>query len=167
MRKVRCGNCKKYIEKSDAIPRGISNFCSMDCVFAKANQGKGSNGTKSSTPSKRSSVSESQRRHDQLVYNELKEKVHKSDGYRCRLCGGNDNLVFHHVIYKSDVNNKPWQDQTSNGITLCNRPCHLSIVHGNKKRFLPLCLGIIWLRETEGDRYTTIYDLEERLQHES
>lgn len=160
--KVRCANCKEFIEKSDAIPRGISNFCSMDCLFAKTNKGK--SGRRSVSSTENSKVQSVNRR---LVSNELTDEVRdhvlRNDNFRCRLCGGANNLVFHHVIYKSEKKNKLWQDTVSNGITLCNEPCHLGIVHKDKKRFQKLCLGIIWLREVEGDRYTSIYDLEKRL----
>lgn len=170
--KVKCANCKEYIERSDAISRGISNFCSMDCIFAKANTRKSSQ--RASGPSEVSNSKKVNRRtgskvpnnnaqYRRLVSDELREHVLKGDNYRCRLCGGNKNLALHHVIYRSNKKNKQWQDQSSNLITLCNEPCHLSVVHKNKKRFQKLCLAIIWIREVEGDRYTTIYDLEKRL----
>lgn len=162
MRKVRCANCKEFIEKSDAIPSGISNFCSTACLFAKKNKRSIGQGSKDSTKTKRVQS------HRRLVSHELSDEVRRyvlqADNFRCRLCGRTNNLACHHVIYKSEKRNKQWQDEISNLITLCNSPCHLSIVHGNKKRFQPLCLGIIWLREVEGDRSTTIYDLEKRLE---
>ena len=167
--KVKCANCKEYIEKSDAIPRGLSNFCSMDCVFSKANKRKSNQraGRSAKDTKRKVSVSDAKTKR-RMVSNELtdeqRQHVLKGDGYRCRLCGGKDNLVFHHVIYKSEKRNKQWQDEISNGITLCNTPCHLSIVHGNKKRFQKLCLGIVYLREVEGDKHTTIYELEKRLE---
>jgi hypothetical protein len=167
--KVKCANCKEYIEKSDAIPRGISNFCSMDCVFAKANTRKSSQRASSSAKNKNtrrgldSKVPNSNAEHRRLVSDELRQHVLKGDNYRCRLCGGNKNLALHHVIYRSNKKNKQWQDQSSNLITLCNEPCHLSVVHGNKKRFQKTCLGVIWIREIDGDKHTTIYELEKRL----
>jgi hypothetical protein len=162
--KVKCANCKEFIDKSDAIPRGISNFCSTACLFAKANKSKELKRTK--PPTKVKDIQVNRRLVSDELTDEVRQHVLEFDGFKCRLCGrSSSNLVFHHVIYKSDVRNKRWQDQISNGITLCNRPCHLSVVHGNKKRFQPLCLGIIWLREVERDRHTTIYDLEKRLQN--
>jgi 5-methylcytosine-specific restriction endonuclease McrA len=169
--KVKCANCKEYIEKSGAISRGISNFCSMDCVFAKANKGKSSQRAGNSSkdkytrPKLDSKVSNGKTKHRRLVSDELRQHVLEGDNYRCRLCGGNNNLALHHVIYKSNKKNKPWENQVSNLITLCNHPCHLSIVHGDKKRFQKLCLGIVWLREVEDDKHTTIYKLEERLRN--
>jgi len=146
--KVKCANCKEYIEKSSAIPRGISNFCSMDCVFAKANKGKSGSGFASKAKSKPN------KGHKQLVSPIVRDAVLKRDNYSCRLCGKANNLAVHHIIYKSDKKNKPWENEVSNLITLCNHPCHLSIVHGNKKRFQPICLMYIWFREVEGKLYS-------------
>lgn len=30
-------------------------------------------------------------------WKEIKEDIFKRDGYRCRLCGSEDNLVVHHI----------------------------------------------------------------------
>lgn len=164
--KVKCANCKEYIEKSNAIPRGISNFCGMDCVFSKANKGKSGGGYAAKTP-KRSKIQRDNLGYQRLVSDQLREIIFKKDNYSCRLCGQANNLAVHHIIYRSNIKNKPWENETSNLITLCNHPCHLSIVHGNKKRFQKLCLGVVWLREIEGDKYTTIYELEKRLENDA
>lgn len=152
LKKVKCKGCKTYVEKDDAIYSNLSNFCSWDCVFNSSSK------KPKKKPKNVASVE------PVGLPSEVREHVLRADGYKCRLCGNpSSNICFHHVIYKSEKKNKPWQDQTSNGITLCNQPCHLDIVHKNKKRFQPLCLGIIWLREVHGDKYTTIYDLEKQL----
>ena len=151
MSKVKCKGCKQYVERDSALRIGLSSYCDRDCLYSAQTKKPKQQSKKISTVN-REPLSE-----------ELRNYVLTKDCNRCRLCGKTNNLAVHHVIYKSDKKNKRWQDQASNLITLCNQPCHLDIVHKNKKKFQKLCLGIIWLREVEGDRYTTIYKLEERL----
>ena len=151
--KVKCHACKEYVDTGSAFRRGLSSWCDYDCFIDSQN----------AALKKKYKKMASSKGHDTGVYEELRLKVLTSDNFRCRLCAKQNNLAVHHVIYKSDKKNKPWENTVSNLITLCNTPCHLSIVHKNKKRFQRLCLGIIWIREIEGDRSTTIYQLEKRL----
>lgn len=135
--KVKCGNCKQYIEKTDASKRGINYFCNSDCIKAKA----------FSAPKKKFTKSK-------------KRDTFEKDGFRCRYCGNSGDLITHHVIYRSEVRNRQWRDEDSNLISLCNSPCHLEIIHSNKKKYQPLCLQVIWRREIKGDKLTLIKDLE-------
>ena len=140
--KVKCGNCKKFIQKEDAVKSGISYFCNSDCRSNKA-------------------LSQFQKAKTRKVdLDSAREEVFARDGFRCRYCGGKKNLVVHHVIYRSEIKNRQWQEEISNKISLCNEPCHLTIIHGNKKKYQPLCLKIIWLREIYGDKITLIKDIE-------
>jgi 5-methylcytosine-specific restriction endonuclease McrA len=149
--KVKCRGCKTYVDKDSAIRIGLSSYCDQSCVYSAQNK-------KPKTKPKKVST-----QHREPLSQELRDAVLTKDCFRCRLCGKSNSLAVHHIIYKSEKRNKQWQDQTSNLITLCNDPCHLKVVHGDKKRFQPLCLALVWLRETKGDRYTTLYKLEERL----
>ena len=162
MSKVRCANknCKKYIEKESAVHAGISNYCDAECLY----EGQKKTG-KTSTPKarkprpkkKRSKVPESTGPTDYRP-----EIILERDNYRCRLCGGTHGLAVHHINYRSDWRNKEWQNEPWNLITLCNEPCHLTTVHGNKKYYQPLLLGLTWVREVEGQNIT-IEQLEKRL----
>lgn len=142
--KVRCGYCKQFIDRDTAIRRNLNYFCGDDCYYSKINQSK-----------KKKNTSKGK-----VDLDSTREDILKKDGYRCRYCGGRNNLVTHHVIYKSEKKNKQWQETQSNLITLCNFSCHLDIIHGNKKKYQPLCLKVIWLREINGDKLTLIKDLE-------
>lgn len=63
----------------------------------------------------------------------------------CR--GANPNL--HHVHYRSEgVDHSP-----HNLVALCVK-CHNPIVHANKRKWQPICLAYIWLRDVEGRRLT-------------
>lgn len=148
MAKMRCNFCKDYIDKTDAYNAGFSNYCSRDHFDQKRFQRPKPKIKKSSAKAKPSKS---------VV---PREEVFKRDNYRCRFCGGGENLAVHHIHYKSEAANKPWQDQPSNLLSLCNSTCHLKIVHGNKKKYQPLCLQIIWLTYVENNSKILIKDLE-------
>ena len=151
MSKVKCSLCKTYVNKDSAIYNGFSYFCSNEHLLEKRiklNKGKQNNTTKVAST-----------RNDKVFD---RQRILKRDRYRCRLCGQRNNLAVHHIIYKSSYANKKYQDEPSNLITLCNEPCHLTIVHGNKKKYQPLCLQIIWLTYINNNRYITINKLLEK-----
>lgn len=151
---MKCKSCGTKLDKDEVVRVGLSNYCSFECSWDKKPTKKKTNAKKVASKPKIPSVSES-----------VRDSVIARDNHRCRLCKGMDNLAVHHVYYKSEAKHEAWLNSPQNLITLCNQPCHLGTVHGNKKRFQPLCLGIIWLREVENDRYTGIYDLEKRLEN--
>lgn len=155
----RCKLCKEYGPNSEMITRGTYTYCSDDCFQEHRQQlYKRQQGAARTTTRKRAA-----KKRKPTISKDLHDRILESDGYRCRYCGGSGpNLAVHHVHYRSEIRNKPWQDQPSNLITLHNMPCHLGIVHGNKEVYQPLCLQIIWLREIDGDRYTTIKKLEQQ-----
>lgn len=138
--KVRCGNktCRKYIEKSGASRSGLSYYCDSDCL--SESQKKKS---KTSPAKNRSSIKQA---HYAV---ECSSIIRTKDEGRCRLCGKSTGLAVHHIYYRSDQTNKPWENEYWNQITLCNRPCHLEIVHGDKKKWTPILLGLTWVREVE------------------
>lgn len=145
---VRCGNreCKKQFRKSEGFPGGLSNYCSLECRFARPkptrNRPKKSHSSKTSNPS-----------------TATREYVLRRDDHRCRLCGGEYGLAIHHIYYRSDYRNKPWMNESWNLITLCNTPCHLDIVHNNKVKWEIRLLGLTWLSETCSVNYS-VEDLE-------
>jgi len=88
----------------------------------------------------------------------LRDSVVRLDGSRCRCCGSGRNgaLHVHHVMYRSQGG----PHEQSNLITLCV-DCHM-VVHSDKRRYQPLCLGVIWLRSF-GDKQVTVRSLERKL----
>jgi len=154
MANVRCGFCKTFIPKESAIPYGLSHFCNSDCLTSKRFQ----------KPPPQKSVKKNVKKKTKApgLTAETREQVLHRDSYRCRFCGTHQDLCVHHVVYKSDPKNRPWENQTSNLITLCNQICHLNKVHGNKKKYQKLCLQIIWLAEVMNDKHTTIQQLEKQ-----
>ena len=155
MSKVRCKECREYVDKDDAIRIGLSSWCSNGCLnadrFSKPKPKKKSNKKVASEPK-------------DLDYGKISPEVYdavlQADSNRCRLCGGTENLAVHHIFYRSEAKYFPWCSQRHNLITLCNQECHLNIVHKDKKKYKPLCLQIVWLREINNDRYTLIKDIE-------
>jgi len=145
MAKVRCGFCKTFIPKEGSVPYGLSHFCDTDCLTNKRFEIK--------TPKKsiKKNVKKKTKQNKSLS-DETRQEVLRRDGYKCRFCGTQEDLCIHHVVYKSDPKNKPWQDQRSNLLVLCNQICHLKKVHGNKKKYQRLCLQIIWLAEVLDDK---------------
>lgn len=150
--KVKCKGCKEYVEQSGTFRVGLSSFCSRDCYRRSLSKNEKN---KKLAP----------RRQISSIKNEPSEetrlRVLQRDRYKCRLCGKNKGLVPHHVYYRSEAKKEPWLNSTHNLITLCNQPCHLSIIHGNKKKYKPILLGLIWLSEVE-DKYMTIKEFEKK-----
>ena len=148
MNKRRCTHCREYFRQDTMIVRGLNAFCSNDHLVAHAN------GTK-----RTAAVRRKERRTE--IPEAVRLQVLDLDRYACRYCGRMGNgLAIHHVYYRSEAKHEPWLNQPHNLITLCNLPCHLDIVHGNKGVYQPLCLQIVWLRTIEGDTTTTIQMLE-------
>jgi hypothetical protein len=132
------------------VSDGVSSFCSNEHRFAHKTSLRKEGAARAATRQRSKKVV------DDLAP-DLRQRVLERDGFRCCYCGrSSNNLALHHVIYRSEIRNRPWQDQPSNLITLCNMPCHLDIIHGNKQLYQPLCLKLIWLREVEGDPFTLI-----------
>ena len=157
MAKVKCGFCKEFIEKSSAFSAGLSYYCDSDHWASKAFPQSKCVGKK--MPSKASVAYRAKKQAKPKSGMDREEILHR-DNYSCRRCGESADLAVHHVVYKSESANKEWQDEPSNLITLCNSTCHLKIVHGNKKKYQPLCLQIIWLTYVENNSIITIKDLD-------
>lgn len=138
MAKFRCGGCKEYFEKDQvAVVRGVQRFCSLDCIY--------------NIPKPKVKKKD--------IPDEIRKAVLKRDKNRCRFCRTNDALHLHHVIYRSSGG----VHVEHNLITLCN--WHHSLIHSNKNRYQPLCLGVLWLSIVE-NRHLTIPQLERNLDHE-
>ncbi len=149
--KFKCKGCQEYVEKNRAVNIGLSRFCSRDCYYRSLSESKK---TKKVAPKRQVS---SVKGPDQLT----RQRVLQRDRYRCRLCGNSKGLVPHHVYYRSEAKKESWLNSSHNLITLCNHPCHLSVIHGNKKKYQPILLGLIWLSEVE-NRYMTIEQFEKK-----
>jgi hypothetical protein len=107
---------------------GVSAFCSD-----AHRQEHGNKTTKASA-----ARTQKKNRSDGLT-NEARERVLALDNFKCRYCGGTDNLAVHHIYYRSEAKGEVWLHEDINLITLCNYPCHIDIVHGNKKLYQPIC----------------------------
>lgn len=137
--KVRCGNktCRKYIEKSGASRSGLSYYCDSDCLFESQKKK-----FKTSPAKNRSSIKQAH------YAAECSSIIKTKDEGRCRLCGKSTGLAVHHIYYRSDQTNKPWENEYWNQITLCNDD-HLNVIHADKARWTPVCLAYTWFREVE------------------
>lgn len=141
MAKHKCAYCKEYFDKESMIQSGLSSFCSKEHMLKKMNKNSRPKKKRSSLPS------------------EVREEVLALDGYRCRFCGHNDRpLAVHHIMYRSEDSLRV--ADIDNLITLCNQPCHLYHVHGNKKLYQDLCKQIILRRKSNGDKKSLIIMLE-------
>ena len=145
MSKKRCSYCRDYFDGDSMISRGLSSFCSNAHYTLYATKPKSKNVAKKRNPL-------TEERHSEVL---------ALDHYRCRYCGSpSRDLAVHHITYRSEASNEPWLNQVHNLITLCNYPCHLDIVHGNKKLYQSLCRKIVWLRAMDNSDRTIIKSLE-------
>lgn len=150
--KIKCKACKKYVPKKDNNFRvGLSTYCDSSCYYGSLSEIKKIEDMASERP-----VFKIKEPSD-----DVRTKVFVRDRYQCRLCGKSNNLIVHHVYYRSEAKKQPWLHSSHNLITLCNEPCHLSIVHKNKKKFKPILLGLIWLSEVE-NKYMTVKQFEKK-----
>lgn len=73
------------------------------------------------------------------VSHETYMQVYNRDNGICQMCGTNQNLHLHHILYRSqrrDLINEP-----TNCIMLCSE-CH-ELVHSNKKKYQPMLLEMM------------------------
>lgn len=146
MAKFRCGGCKNYFDQQDVLrSNGIQKFCSEECAYKKPISSKPPKPFK--PKKKKEDIPEAVRR-----------AVLGRDKNRCRFCSTKDGLHLHHVIYRSQGG----EHVEHNLITLCQR--HHNLVHSDKKRYMPLCLGVLWLSIVE-QRHVTIPQLGRFLSH--
>ena len=140
--KVRCSYCKKYVDRDSAIRRSIQAFCCEDHLHEYVN----------STRKKR--VSKQKKKSNDLSSGDKLEII-KLDEFRCRYCGTEYGLHVHHIKYRSEGGS----NDPDNLITLCFK--HHDTVHSDKKRYQPLCLHLVDLRNSgKLQKFTTILDLE-------
>lgn len=144
MAKVRCKQCRSYISKVDGVQVGLSYVCKDgDCqseLFRSS--------TKPSAAKKRRKAPKAPSKRLRVPA-ETAEAVLTRDRNRCRLCGGTDALAIHHINYRSEYSNKEWENEEWNLITLCAVD-HIYTVHGDKRRWKPVCLAYTWLYYVEG-----------------
>lgn len=58
------------------------------------------------------------RRYNAPDWPHVRLRIFKRDGFRCRECGGKQNLRCHHLTYKN-----LWRERDEDLVTLCNN-CH-------------------------------------------
>lgn len=140
MSKVRCKQCKEYLDKDDAFQVGLSHYCSQDHFYdsmsAKEKRAKRSSFRqgKASNP-----MPPSTRNH-----------VLKRDGFRCIVCKRGlteQSAEVHHIRYKSETGGQP-DHSPSNLATLCYE-CHHNVVHKDKKTWQPKLLNYASMKEAK------------------
>ena len=140
MAKFKCGGCKdRFPMEAVWASSSVQKFCSRECASAQRQRNFSQDATR---PARKPSKP---RKADIPVH--VRKAVMKRDRGRCRFCGVDTGLHLHHVVYRSQGG----QHEESNLITLCLR-CH-DTVHSDKKRWMPLLLGVIWTTYM-GERYT-------------
>ena len=140
MAKFKCGGCKdRFPMEAVWASSSVQKFCSRECASAQRQRNFSQDATR---PARKPSKP---RKADIPVH--VRKAVMKRDRGRCRFCGVDAGLHLHHVVYRSQGG----QHEESNLITLCLR-CH-DTVHSDKKRWMPLLLGVIWTTYME-ERYT-------------
>lgn len=150
MAKFRCGGCKDYFDQDDTVvSNGVQRFCSFDCAYGTHKQ--------DFAQAKRNFRAKKKK---QDIPDKVRKAVLKRDRNRCRFCRTADALHLHHVVYRSSGG----LHVEHNLITLCNR--HHSEVHSDKKRYQPLCLGVLWLSMVD-NKHITIPQFERFLNHEA
>jgi len=140
MAKLKCASCGLYSDAESSIRVGIQSYCAPACRWTKVKN--------RSKPRKRSSGTDQKTR----------RRVRDRD-QTCRFCGTYKDLHVHHIVYRSQGGS----DDPTNLITLCAE--HHAVVHSDKKRFAPLCLGVVWLTY-QGQRYS-VPGLERAIRAES
>ena len=150
---VRCKFCKNYVTKEGAIPLGLSYFCSDEHLRLWRQEVL--------APKSRLRKRSVERQIAKDVPPATRQAVYESDLHRCRFCGTEFVLALHHIRYRSEGPDH----QPQNLITLCAE--HHNLIHSDKGRYQPLCLGVVFLREVHSDRFILIPELEHTLQNDS
>lgn len=146
MAKFRCGGCKEYFDQAEAVKsNGVQRFCSNECAYRKSIN---SAPPKPFGPKKKKAD----------IPDTIRKAVLKRDKNRCRFCRTKDGLHLHHIVYRSQGG----EHVEHNLITLCHR--HHALIHSDKKKYMPLCLGVLWLSIVE-HKHLTIPQLGRFLDH--
>jgi hypothetical protein len=85
----------------------------------------------------------------------IRRQVLDRDGHRCRYCGTTNGLHLHHIGYRSQGGDH----SVDNLITLCGT--HHGLVHGDKRRWMPVLCAYVELRREGRSGY--LLDVERRL----
>jgi len=126
--RIRCSFCKEYILKEDSYRHGrVGSVCSEGCFVAL------------SARRRQRKQSKKVVRVVDSVPPEVKAAVRQRDGFKCRFCGGKNNLQVHHIFYRSQGGSH----EPHNLIVLCFE--HHRLVHSDKGRWQPVLLAMIWL----------------------
>jgi len=140
--KVRCSYCKNYIDKNVAVKRSVQSFCSEEHFYEYVKKNR------------KKQIVKYKKKNEDFSFSEKLEII-KLDEYRCRFCGTEYNLHVHHILYRSEGGS----NDIDNLITLCYK--HHETVHSDKKRYQPLCLNLVDLRNRgKLEKFTTISQLE-------
>lgn len=150
MPKVRCGGCKSYVNHENIYRKsGVMSVCSPQCL------------TQVRTSRRQVKLQTPKLRDRGDITTAMRKEVLLRDRNSCRYCGTNRDLQVHHIHYRSSGG----PGENWNLLTLCG--VHHQLVHSDKKVFLPLCLGVVWMSYMGPHRQITIPQLKRWVENES
>lgn len=126
VRRLRCKQCRLYVDRDGMVTTNVGNFCSSDCLQEKMGEKRAK---------KKAAAKQAKRRTrppTRYIPMDIRKAVYERDEC-CRWCGAQGQEV-HHVIYRSQGG----PDTLTNLVLLCNR-CHMR-AHSSKQAFQPLLL---------------------------
>ncbi len=136
--KVRCASCNSYRPKEEMHQRvSLAWVCSEACARAYRYDRKPRAAIKQKAPNSAT-----------LIPDDVRAKVVARDDGRCRFCGTPRGVDLHHVVYRSQGG----KHTPDNLLSLCG--VHHALVHSSKRRFMPLCKGVLWLMYEKNQRVT-------------
>lgn len=153
--RFRCAGCRDFKPSIDRRRVGTVGVCSDECartVLAKRPLGRGEGkhlgrqvagtGEASGRSPRGNPGSE--------IPTAVREIVGERDRSSCRFCGRNRAGHLHHIRYRSEG----VDHSEHNLISLC-LICHYT-VHGDKRMWKPVLLGVIWRQYVHGEALTAL-----------
>lgn len=135
----RCLGCREYHRRPAYRYIGLGSVCSDECAHDVTRRA-------ATRPPKKT---------PDTVPDAAVAAVRARDGDRCRYCGTTQGLHTHHIRYRSQgVDHTP-----DNLVTLCHT--HHALVHGDKRRWQPVCLA--YIETVNGGRQRFLYEIDRDL----
>lgn len=140
VRRLRCKQCRLYVDRDEMVSTHVGNFCSSDCLQERMGEKRAKKKAAARQVKRRT-----QPRATRYIPMDIRNAVYARDEC-CRWCGAPGQEV-HHVIYRSHGG----PDTLNNLVLLCNA-CHMR-AHSSKAAFQPLLLHYLKLVE-QGKKFT-------------
>lgn len=155
--RLRCTNCREYKDRDSFYKASsLEKVCSEECFLALRGRRSEASGSTLQRSLKKPRLPQAQTRKRPKRDDpppKTRAKVVLRDRGKCRFCGV-QTTELHHIKYKSEG----VDHSEHNLITLCNDH-HINLVHGNKRKWQPLCRMVIWYQYVYG-RYITLRQAE-------